>query len=265
MSLDRKGMNGYMDNAQNCPLCGMTHPVTVLGIVRDKKCARKQVPDRGYSFCNCANIWFTDWANIDQDCYDAEYEKRFSSPIVSKAIALYSKYFPMLENVNSFLEIGCINEALLDKAKEEGWATYALDINENVKGNHTRVTCDVESRGSLKSFPRVDVIWASHIFEHFKDPLMVAFNLRHKLSDNGYLFVAMPDPWFINFTKPHEWDHWVLREHHILWDMDSFIDKMIEIGYDLVMSKRNCLSDGICNRDYHILFKKRGYNEQDNS
>jgi len=255
MNLDRKGTNGYMDNAQKCPLCGMTHPVTVLGVVRDKQGKRKQVPDKGYSFCNCNNIWFTDWSNMDQDCYDESYKDRYDNPITSKAIAAYSRYFPMLENVKKFLEIGCINEALLDKAKEQGWDTFAADINPTVQGKHTRITCNVEDKKSLENLPKMDVIWASHIFEHFKDPIQVAFELKYKLNKGGYLFVAMPDPWFINFNKVYDWDHWAIREHHILWDMDSFCDVLIKLGYKLVMSKRNCLTDMICNRDYHLLFQ----------
>ena len=256
MNLDRKGIKGYIRNAQNCPLCGMTHAVMVPGIVKIDSTKRQRVPDQGYSFCNCKNIWFTDWKNINQDCYDEDYFDRYNNEVVSKAIARYSEYFPILENVKSFMEIGCINESLLDKAKEEGWTTYALDINESVKGKHTRVIGDVEDRGSLKKVPLVDVIWASHIFEHFKDPIQVAKNLYYKLSDKGYLFVAMPDPWFIDYNKPHEWDHWVIREHHILWDMDSFIDSMLEIGYKLVANKRNCISYNVCNRDFHVLLQK---------
>jgi len=161
-----------------------------------------------------------------------------------------------MEGIKSFLEIGCINDALLDEAKKEGWETYALDINESSNSKHNHIIGNIEDESVMDSIPQVDAIWASHIFEHFHYPLKVAQDLYDKLNPGGYLFVAMPDPWFINWNTPLQWDHWVLREHHILWDMDSFIDKLLEIGYQLVFAKRNSITDCICNRDYHIMLKK---------
>lgn len=256
MSLDRQGIKGYMPKVQMCPLCGMTHPIVVSGVIKAGGNVRKTVPDQGYSFCNCNNIWFTDWKNIDQDCYDYNYMKNYDCEVVNKALKRYADYFQIFENVKTFIEIGCINETLLDEANKIGWETYALDINPSVVGRHKRIIGDVEDASKLEQLPNTDVFWASHIFEHFRYPLKVAKNLYDKTNDGGYLFVAMPDPWFINWHKPLEWDHWVIREHHILWDMDSFIDRLIEIGYKLVHYQRNCLSGGVCNKDFHIIFQK---------
>jgi SAM-dependent methyltransferase len=252
--------------AQICPLCGTEHPIFIQGIVRNPEKERMFLPvlDRGYSFCNCRNIFFTDWSNMDSRVYDEGYHDKYQTKESTEAIRRYSEYFPLMiehKAIESFAEIGAINTALLDEAKEMGWKTTGIDINPNAKSDkHEIMIWDVESglngdygRAMTDTF---DVIFASHIFEHFKDPLKVAKNLKAALNDSGLLFVAMPDPWFIDWTRPHTWVHWHLREHHILWDMESFIEALEELGYKCVFSKRNDTPKFTCWGDYHLLFQK---------
>lgn len=257
MNYDSKGIKGYIRNPQNCPFCGMTHKIIVDGVVINDNNEKKRVPDQGYSFCNCRNILFTDWRNIRHDVYDELYFKRYSTPSAYEIVGRYSNYFDDLENVKTFMDVGSINDALLDKASEK-WKVYGVDINENILSKHERFTGNIEDSSFFAGLPKVDVVWMSHIFEHLQHPIELADLLRSKINDGGYLFVSMPDPWFIDWRNPYAWDHWVLREHHIMWDMDSFIDMMIDLGYKLVFAKRNSFSKFICNFDYHILFKKNG-------
>lgn len=217
-------------------------------------------PDKGYSFCNCKNIFFTDWGNIDQGVYDAEYTVKYDTEIVLKMVTEFiTAYFPCFHGTygKQFTEIGAANNYVLDYAKEQGWKTTGLDINENspIKKKHGHVYGNIEHKHVVYQLPMSDVIWASHIFEHFMCPLEVAKDLFNKLNPKGYLMVAMPDPWFIPWVNPHAWSHWHIREHHIMWDMDSFIDEMLAIGYELCFSKRNDLKY-LSRMDMHLLFRK---------
>lgn len=246
---------------QTCPLCGVNHPILVQGLVSNPEDVNQKMPvlDRGYSFCNCSNIFYTDWSNMDPSIYDEEYNDRYNNDNITDSINKYADvYYPVLKGFNpdiqKFAEIGSINHVLLDRASEEGWETLGIDINPNVTSeNHKIDICDVE-KYTLKE--KQDVIWASHIFEHFKDPLKVAENLYNSLNDDGILFISMPDPYFINWTEPHNWVHWHLREHHIMWDMDSFIEKLEDIGFECVQAIRNDGAGFICYGDYHLMFKK---------
>jgi len=245
--------------SQNCPLCEMTHPIFVQGVVCNPERESEKLPvlDKGYSFCNCNNIFFTDWSNIDQSVYDENYRKKFDNESCYNAIARYAVYFPFIEknaNIKMFAEIGCINPALLDKAKERGWQTTAIDINPNIQfDNHDVIICDLEKQQLLEKY---DVVWAAHIFEHFKDPLSVIKNLHKTINDEGILFVSMPDPYFIDWNHPHTWGHWHLREHHIMWDMDSFIEVVEKNNFKCILSKRNDVPKFNCFGDYHLIFKK---------
>lgn len=230
----------WEDNAlQACPLCGMRHPVYVQGSVKlygtDKFILH---PEKGYSFCNCANIWYTDWKNIEYSRYNRKYKEKYEIKqfVVNSKFyvkTLISKFVNLKPKINSFLDIGCGFFYLLDRVKEQlGWDTYAVDINESLKTDkHTLIRGNVEDDEVFDKLPVVDVIWASHIFEHFNDPLKVAKKLLTKLTNGGILYIAMPDPYFIPFQRPDAWAHWCLHEHHIMWDMESFAEKLFNTGY----------------------------------
>jgi len=57
---------------------------------------------------------------------------------------------------------------------------------------------------------------------------------------------------------PYEWVHWVHKEHHIMWDMDSFVDVIKENGFEIVFAKHNLTQEFSCWGDFHILAKKNG-------
>lgn len=251
-----------MRQSQRCPFCNQAHPILVKGMVMVDVLKQRSeiIPDKGYSFCNCKNIFFTDWSNIDQSIYDDEYTKKYDGELVFKMVHEFIKaYFPCFRdtNGNQFTEVGAANTFVLDYAKEKGWKTCGLDINPNspIRDKHDHVYGNIEDINVLAKLPNSDVIWASHIFEHFEDPLLVAENLFEKLNPGGYLMIAMPDPWFIPWPNPHGWGHWHIREHHIMWDMDSFIDEMIALGYEVCFSKRNDLKY-LSRMDMHILLRR---------
>ena len=59
---------------QACPLCGQLQTIMMRGKTHDLETDEiGVVGDRGYSFCNCRNIFFTDWKNIDLGHYDGTY------------------------------------------------------------------------------------------------------------------------------------------------------------------------------------------------
>ena len=77
------------------------------------------------------------------------------------------------------------------------------------------------------------------------------------LSQNGLLYVAMPDTFFIDFENKNvlAWD-WNCQEHHILWGMDSFIEFCEEIGLKCLFSERNT---DLQKNTNHTWFWKRDF------
>lgn len=242
---------------QECPLCGTEHPIYIKGMIKDLEDQDKAhiSHDKGYSFCNCKNIYFTKWENMEQEIYDEEYVEKYDNS--AEILKKYSKtYFPELKrlnpNISRFLEIGCINDAILEEAEKEGWNPVAFDIVAR-ESKYSMIVGDIE-RG-IGTRAKYDVIWASHIIEHLRDPIKAIKALRRHLNANGLLFVAMPDPFFIDHKNVYTWQHWWVKEHHILWDMESFVEEVEKIGFKCELQERNINPEFICNGDFHLIFK----------
>lgn len=245
---------------QSCPFCGQEHIMLIKGLVNDNdKGCQTNVADKGYSFCNCKNVFFTDWSNIDKKIYDQGYVNRYNikdhTDYFRKYFMQYFNYFKELNCMaKKLLDVGMASDIVLDYATEFGYEAYGNDINKCVKSKYPIYYGSIED--VITEIPKMDIIWASHVIEHFKDPLITCKKFYDNLNTSGLMFVAMPDPWFIDWANVYNWKHWALREHHILWDMDSFIDEMEAIGFKLKFQKRNALPGYIYYGDFNLVFQK---------
>lgn len=244
---------------QPCPLCKQEQDIILMGHFQnpDKPDTILYSQYNGYSFCNCRNIFFTDWSNIIQAIYNPNYYKRYDQEGLriryETAAKFYGVHMPLKEG-SKVLEIGAISTPVLDYFKSVGLETIGLDIHQHPLGDHKLIVSDFEK---LIPSDKFDMIWASHIFEHFRDPIGAVKKCNELLNEDGYLFVGMPDPFFIDFGNVGIWGHWHLFEHHILWDMDSFCDLLRENGFEIIYKHRNTGVELICTLDYGIVAKKR--------
>ena len=146
---------------QKCPICGKNNKI----------CFKE------YSFCRCWNIFYTDWSNIDQKVYNEKYKEKYED--VKYNIGRYvDRYFSWLRPEGTFLEIGSVNDIMLEEAHKFGFKPLGLDII-NRESNYPFLWADFENfpiifteNGETECHPRdIKCIWASHIFEHFYDPI----------------------------------------------------------------------------------------------
>lgn len=227
---------------------------------------RSAVADRGYSFCNCRNIFYTDWSNIDHRVYDESYVTRYKSDFVDKSMGEYARiYLPKImgeiEAKGYFIEIGSPNNTLLKRAQDVGFTPARIDLGVTPDDGIETINSDFESPALFGKVAQqikgeISVIWTSHVFEHFRDPINALRSCFALLKEGGLLFVAMPDTFFIDMNNVYSWANWQLREHHILWDMDSFIELCEEEGFECVYKHRNLFGNFTCNGDMHLMFKK---------
>lgn len=254
---------------QNCPLCNEPQDVIINGHrpVLDGPGNQVQFDKKlGYSFCNCRNIFFTNWKNINQGVYDPEYHKKYDNAVSKHLLANYIRTYQdqIIESLNyktygKAIEIGCVAPDVLDGLANLGMKTYGLDIVKHDFGKHESVVADFEdySGNNIKNRANTfQLIWASHIFEHFRFPIQAVRHCNKILEPGGLLFVAMPDPYFIDWKSAHLWGHWHINEHHILWDMESFAKVLEEEGFEIIFQKHNIGYEFICIGDFHILARK---------
>ena len=241
---------------QKCPFCDEDKIVIANGIIGTAE-KPKMVYDRGYSFCNCKNIWFTDWKNIDQELYrgDTVEKNHSTNDNYKKGIKEVFQHHLKYQTVhnkgcdnNKFLDLGSITPTVLDEAKRLGFETTGVDMYPRNDFGHAMIQGDFEVMNICDKY---DLIWASHIFEHFKYPLKALEKCYDLLGEGGELFIAMPDPFFIDFMNIHNFSHFLLRSHHIIWDMDSFVEEAEKIGFKVGLKRRNFIVNVIS--DMHIV------------
>ena len=243
---------------QMCPFCGMGHPMYVNGYVRDYNTGQIIThPYKGYSFCNCKNIWYTDWANINQDEY-AEFECTKTTNDISKINKSYvfnkviRKLNNFKSNIKSFLNIGGGSLFIEDLIKKElGWETTAVDINKTLEpSDHRLIHGDIEDRETLDKLDKYDVIWTSHVLEHLKDPLKTIQNLKDKLKPGGLFYITLPDPFFFDPNKPEGFSHWWTNQHHIMFNMDNLSEDLSSMGFLVKFLQHE---PNVIAKEFHIL------------
>ena len=245
---------------QKCMYCGELQDIIVNGmddcISPEGEPSKEILSDVGYSFCNCKNFFFTNWENMNQGIYNIAYQQKYKATNADEVVRGYRKFFPMFQELakgRNFLEIGCSYTFAMDTAVEHGFKTQGVNISPVEFTEHPVKVGDFET---VEMYDKYDVIYATHVFEHFKDPLKAAKKCHDMLNDNGCLFVVMPDPYFIDWTNPYFWGHWHIREHHTLWDMESFCDELEKIGFKTIEMQRSFDSKFIYCGEFAVLLQK---------
>jgi len=228
------------EKLQKCPQCGMGHPVYVSGYARDYHTDQIVLhPNKGYSFCNCKNLWYTDWKNIDQDEYaKVERSKTANEKAKRNQEIIFKTKFQLFtgwkKDIKSFLNIGGGSTFLEAHIREDfGWETTGVDINKTLDTTgHNLILGDIEKQETLDKLGKYDVVWTSHVLEHLQFPLKTLKNIKEKLlTEGGLLYITLPDPWYFNPDVPSSFVHWWTHQHHQLWNMDDLVKELLDMGY----------------------------------
>ena len=257
MSVDKMFPRFEPYSIQSCPLCGRDNIMVVNGYVSVHNTKVVAVPDQGYSFCNCKNVWYTNWKNIDQTNYfDSEYSSLHYRERYRKEIErLFKEYKPMFEQYGNggkkLVDLGCVVDFFVDAATAGGYDATGLDITKHKLTKCKFIIADFD-RAEIED--KFDIVVANHFIEHLHYPERSFKKMYNMLNDGGLLFVSAPDPFQVNWDMPERWSAWAVRQHYIMWDMDSLIEEYEARGFKLLYKKRNI--DVRWLQDYHLLFKK---------
>lgn len=241
--------------AQVCPFCSKEQEIRVHGHRPEGTGYVKIDETVGYSFCNCKNVFFTDFKNMKQSLYESkDYSEKYSGvgEIIKKHLTFYLPYF---QERGKFLELGTVNEALIEHAKELGFDAYGSDYSYRESKNKM-IFGDFEKEDFSEHYGTFSVLFASHIFEHFKSPLLALNKCNDLLCSGGRIFLAMPDTYFIDWKNPYAWGHWHIEEHYTLWDMNSWVDEMKQAGFKILFKTHNTRPEFVCSGDFHVIAEK---------
>ena len=252
-----------------CPICGIE--TNYVNRIVDNKKGDDNEAD--WYECQCGIVFQKELPS--HSVYDLDYMKNYMNYEGSKERLQYHAriYAPIIEELimgRMILEVGFCNPYVLEFFEKRGWLTWGIELNESItpggniyKGDFETYDFSIKLPEKAKELgvetvqPRkFDLIWMSHVFEHFKDPLAVIQKFYDLLPDNGVLFIATPDIDFIYKTGVSGWPHWAKHEHYIMWSERALKRELKRYGFKIILSRRNYSSRFTSWHDLHIIAQK---------
>jgi 2-polyprenyl-3-methyl-5-hydroxy-6-metoxy-1,4-benzoquinol methylase len=226
----------------------------------------------------------TDWRNVlisrCSNCsfqfmnpqYDADYIHQFyidayaddeaSKHHGARHEQIYSFYLDLVERYKSpgsLLDIGCGDGNLLAVARQRGWQISGYDVDDN----STKAVSDRLDGASiftgdflaLEESIRYDVITLHQVLEHVKNPNEYLQKLRKLLTNDGYVFVAVPNIRSFSNSVKAFLEHVGIRKknigkyydtyHHLLYFTPPTLRKLLtKHGFTPVYTG-NCLKTSV--------------------
>src|SRR5262249_391813 len=117
-------------------------------------------------------------------------ESEFYRRILGKGLTTISRFV----KPGRILDMGCSTGFFLDLAREAGWKTWGVELNqaeivEAEKSGHKVSNSSLEDCGFDEKF---DAITMWDVFEHIKDGRALLYEIRRRLAPGGVLFMQTP-------------------------------------------------------------------------
>lgn len=239
----------FDNKLDNCILCGSNniknHLVDFNGIKIDI------CNDCGFQFMNpqytdeYLNEYYAQYSNDDGYNYWKEAAFYGHGFYLSRV----EKYLPP----GKLLDIGCGNGHLLEAAKHRGWATTGYDVDEDsTRRIAERLNITVHSGNFITTDlgNAYNLVCMHQVLEHLKDPNTYLKKVNDILSDDGYLFIAVPNIKSLSNKLKRFMERIGLRRknigkyydssHHLLYFEPDTLKKLLERHGFSVVYKRNC-------------------------
>ena len=166
-----------------------------------------------------------------------------------KSMTRYLKSFTKSFRNGDVLDIGCSFGALLFLLKKEGANVYGcepdsfmVELGRRQYNLKLAQTLEYYQHFQEKKF---DWIFASHVFEHFRNPIEDLLNIKSMLKKKGILFVEVPNTSFetIQNEKSAGW----MGAHLYFFNLKSFMFLIKKAGGEII----NYRQTGKTLNDYH--------------
>lgn len=158
-------------------------------------------------------------------------QTRNLSDIVYKVVRTFmlnqkSKLIKKHHSSGSILDYGCGTGHFLKHMQHKGWQISGIEPDESTNSKASEKT-NVKIFSSLAELPRqqeFDIITAWHVIEHVHDLQHTMKSLRNKLSDSGFMFIALPN--HNSYDAMHYKELWAAYDvprHLYHFSQDSFM------------------------------------------
>lgn len=199
----------YLDQ---CPICNNAQIRTIYGDLKDRLHEQNQEQFSLQSCQECKSIFTNPQIEI------AEYAKYYPTneyipyvpqkikklQIIPKLIhdAIVKLFIEKTRGVinpgKKILEIGCANGDFLLKCKNKGMEVVGVEIDKTVAKRAAAKGLEIlgvsfEQAYQQLNDQRFDIIFMSHVFEHFQNPQKVLTYIKNLLKADGMLILIIPN------------------------------------------------------------------------
>ncbi len=237
----------YLDK---CPICNNDNIRTIYSDLKDRLHEQNQEQFSLQSCQECKNIFTNPQIEVSE--YAKYYPTDEYIPYLPQKIKKYQiipklihdtivklfieKTRGVINEGQIILEIGCANGDFLLKCKNKGMEVIGIEIDKTVAKRAAENGLVVlgmsfeEAYYQLKN-QRFDIIYMSHVFEHFQHPKKVLFYLKNLLKDNGRIILIIPN---INSIT-----HYIFKKNYMPLEVPRhcFHYSLKSIGYLACLSR----------------------------
>ncbi len=154
---------------------------------------------------NCGLVFSNFDKDIDEDYYDKNefYDKEgrrlkfFFEKL--RSLLRYSRINTInsiCKNTGKIIDIGFVDDHILDKLKSSGWETMGTQLSRNAIAKARQRGLNVyfgELKAAGIASESIDLITFWHVLEHIKDPGGCLKETNRLLKDNGHLIIEVPN------------------------------------------------------------------------
>jgi 2-polyprenyl-3-methyl-5-hydroxy-6-metoxy-1,4-benzoquinol methylase len=220
-----------------CPICG-ANPIPFA------------IDHQGFQLCRCRGCKLEcvsprpTYEELRSKIYNTEYFPQASTE-QELLLARQYQYHRQLDTIQSFfknrgriLDVGCGDGSFLAYALKEGWDVTGMDIR--LAQEALAKSCKlVEGQlGQVDLPPRsFDVIRFNHVLEHTQNPLTELELSRQLLTENGVIFISVPNLAGISariksfqsrlHLKSRQWRHYAAI-HHLWYFTPASLKALVE-------------------------------------
>lgn len=149
-------------------------------------------------------------------------------------------------NLTRVLDIGAGGGTFMIKLDAAGFTVTGVEPDGNARSRQKNFPLPVHA-GSAEDLPEalagnsMDLVLMTHVFEHVRDPMKVLTNCRRLLSDQGRVFIEVPNADCQDFQwNPLGWQHLAVPRHLNFWTAASARAAFERAGFkDIKIHYRN--------------------------
>lgn len=224
---------------KQCPICG-----SLTFMIHHMEHAKER---SDYYHCRCGVVFQPEFPLNDKkkhaDVYGKDYADNYLG-LGQKYIDISEypirTFVPIIEELTygrKMLEVGFLAHFFMKGMSKRGWLCWGIDVMKGLEKNERIINGDFEAYDFKNQ--KFNLIWMSHVLEHFKDPIAVLKKCHSLMPEDGVLYIATPDTDFIHTRSNSGFTHWKKDEHYIMWNRESLTKELQKIGFEVIMSRRN--------------------------